>query len=151
MPDGSVGIFAASPNLYGDITISDAKSQALIDKARTTDKTYQIFAIPAPYIKNAQGQTLKEDVNYKLAGDTLTLEARNLNNQHYPISIDPSAVITTTADFATGTDDGMIDYSTADQIGRSNISLGTVGATAQQTNAFTTARNYQTVSYTHLT
>ncbi len=144
LPDGSVGIFAANPNLYGDIKISDAKSQALIDKARTTAKDYLIFAIPAPNIKNAKGQTLKEDVNYKLAGDTLTLEARNLDNQHYPISIDPSVVMTTTADFATGSDDGMIDYSTANQIGRSNVSLGTVGATVQQTNAFTTPRYQHT-------
>ena len=145
LPDGSVGIFAANPNLYGNIQINDAKSQALIDKARTTDKTYLLFAIPAPYIKNAQGQTLKEDVSFKLAGDTLTLEARNLTNQKYPISIDPSAVVTTTADFATNYyDDGMIDYSTANQIGRSAVSLGSVGTTTQQTNAFTTARNGHT-------
>jgi len=144
LPDGSVGIFAASPNLYGDITISDAKSQALIDKARTTDKSYQIFAIPAPYIKNAKGQTLKEDVNYKLAGNTLTLEARNLNNQHYPISIDPSAVITTTADFATGNNDGMIDYGTANQIGRSAVGLGTTGTYTTNTNYFSFPRSYHT-------
>ncbi|GEM_PF-1293066 len=144
LPDGSVGIFAANPNLYGNLQINDAASQALVDKARTADKTYQIFAIPAPYIKNAKGQTLKEDVNYKLAGNTLTLEARNLNNQHYPISIDPSVVTTTTADFVTGNDDGMIDYSTTNQIGRSAIGLGTVGTTTVQAAAFTTARNYHT-------
>ena len=148
MPDGSVGVFAASPNLYGDITISDAKSQALIDKARTIDKTYQIFAIPAPYIKNAKGQTLKEDVNYKLAGNTLTLEARNLENQHYPISIDPSAVVTTTADFLTGSDDGMIDYATADQIGRSAVSLGTTGTYTSNTNYFSIPRyGHTSVAY----
>ena len=143
LPDGSVGVFSANPALFGNLQISDAKSQALVDKARVGTKDYLLFAIPAPTIKNANGQTRKGDVIYKLAGNTLTLEARNLRNQHYPISIDPSVVITTTADFATGNDDGSIDYSTPNQIGRSNISLGTVGATVRQINAFTTPRYQQ--------
>ena len=145
LPDGSVGIYAASPYLYGNIQINDAKSQALIDKARTTDKNYQVFAIPAPVIKDALGHILQEDVSFKLSGDTLTLEARNLINKHYPISIDPSVVITTTADFATSySGDGMINYATAGQISRSTVGLGTVGATTGQAAAFTTARDAHT-------
>ncbi len=141
MPDGSVGIFAANPSLYGNLQVSDEKSQKLINKAKTTDKNYQIFTIPAPYIKNSKGQTLTEGVSFKLEGGTLTLEARNLTNQHYPISIDPSVVVTTTSNFRQGSDDGMVNYGIPNQIGRSDVSLGSVGATSQQTNAFTTARD----------
>lgn len=134
MPDGSVGIFAANPNLYGNLQISVPKSQSLVDKARTNDKSYEIFDIPAPFIKNAKGQTLSEDVSFKLVGDILTLTARNLTKQHYPISIDPSVVITTTADFATGTDDAVGQQ---DDIQHCPInSNGSIGACVRQTAAF---------------
>ncbi len=122
LPNGGVGIYSASPNLYGNLQISDAKSQALVDKARTTDKSYLAFVLPAPFIKDGRGVENREDVNFKLDGNTLTLQARNLINQHYPITLDPSVVVSSTADFQTSNfDDGMINYGTADQIGRSNV------------------------------
>jgi hypothetical protein len=40
---------------------------------------------------------------------TLTLEALNMLNKNYPLSIDPTITVTTTADFRQGTDDGMLD------------------------------------------
>ena len=143
--DGSIGIFASNPNLYGNLQASDPKDQALINKAKTTNHNYLLFVIPTPTIKDSTGKTTTVNVKFSLNDNTLTLTATNLDKQTYPISLDPSVTITTTADFTTNyADDGMIDYTTADQIGRNAVGLGTVGATTQQTNAFTTARSDHT-------
>ena len=143
LPNGGIGIFSANPSLFGDITISDAKSQALIDKARKTDRTNLAFVIPAPYIKDAKGIKNYEDVSFKLTGNTLTLEARNLTNKTYPVSIDPSVVVSTNSEFLTGSDDGTISYPGAGNISRSNISAGTIGAWTT-TTAIGLARGWHT-------
>ena len=143
LPNGSVGIFSSSPFLFGNLTVSDAKSQKLVDAARKTDRTNLAFVIPAPYIKDAKGFKNYEDVSFKLSGNTLTLEARNLTNKTYPLSLDPSVVVTTNADFLTGSDDGSISYPGAGNISRSNISAGTVGGWST-TTGFATARYLHT-------
>ncbi|HSH56085.1 MAG TPA: hypothetical protein VK983_04650, partial [Candidatus Limnocylindrales bacterium] len=117
MPDGAVGIFSANPYLFGNLQISDDKSKGLIEKARKNGKKEHLaFVLPAPYLIDAAKQKNYKDVSFKLEGDKLTLTARNLEHQKYPLSIDPSVVVTTTADFKGGSDEGMIDYGTADQI-----------------------------------
>ncbi len=141
LPDGSVGIFSASPYLYGNLQVSDPKDQQLVDKARKKDKTYQVFAIPAPYIIDGQNSIDTKGAVFKLEGSTLTLVVTGLKQRNYPISIDPSIIINTSSGFATGNDDGMIAYGQADQVTRANVSLGTVAAATDQANAFTTARN----------
>ncbi len=148
LPNGGIGLFSASPYLYDDLQVGDSMSQALVDKAKTNDKSYLAFELPAPYIKDSQGHTITEDVSFKLEGNTLTLEARDLTNQHYPISIDPTVVVTTTADFRGGYDDGSIDYSGSGQISRGAISTGSVGSNSSQLAAFTSARTKpNTVAY----
>ncbi len=136
--DGSVGIYSANPLLSGsNLQIGDAKSQALIDNARQNGaKASLVYMIPAPYIKDSQGNLSTQDVRFSLNGNVLTLTATNLTSsgKHYPLSIDPTLVTTTTADFRTGVDDGNIDYSTADEIDRGNISLGKVGTWAYTHN-----------------
>ncbi len=149
LPDGSVGIYSADPTLYGNLQISDAKSRKLVDAARARgDKSALKYVLPKPYIKSLDSKKQYGDVSFKLDGDILTLEAHNLLSKTYPLSIDPSVVVTTTADFRSGFDDGMIDYSTAGQIGRSNISLGTVPSWATNTNPFATGRySHAAVAY----
>ncbi len=146
MPGGEVGIYSADPVLYGDIQITDAKSQALIDKARQNgERNFLVYEIPKPYITNARGNKNYDDLDFKLKNNILSLTARNLRNQTYPLSIDPTIVVTTTSDFQQNTGDtGNIDTATADQIGRGTIGSGAVGTTTQQAAAFTTARYYHT-------
>jgi hypothetical protein len=141
MPNGAVGIYSANPNLFGNIQASDSKSQQLLDKARkAAAKDYLVYEMPAPYITDANGEMNNSDVTFSLHGDVLTLTAKNLEHKTYPLSIDPTIVVTTTSDFKQGTDDGMINYASPDEIQRAGISGGSVGATTQQSNAFTTPR-----------
>jgi N-acetylneuraminic acid mutarotase len=84
--------------------------------------------------------------NYSLAGSTLTLHASGLAGLVSPVTIDPSIVVTTTADFMTGNNEGMISFDT-DAISRTNRSGGDVGGWTA-TNAFTTARSaHASVAY----
>ncbi|MEO8105670.1 MAG: kelch repeat-containing protein [Candidatus Saccharibacteria bacterium] len=141
LPNGSVGFYSANPNLFGNVQATDQADKDLLAAAQKNGRKDSLaFIIPSPYILDSRGHKNFQDVKYQLTGTTLTLTATNLRKQSYPLSIDPSVVVTTTADFAAGTDDGSIDYSTANQIGRGGITTGAVGATTQQTAAFTTAR-----------
>jgi len=144
MADGSVGIYSANPNLFGNIQVGDQKSQALLDKARKNGtKDTLAFVLPAPFIKTMDRKTDFSHTKFSLTkNNILTLTATSLKKFSYPISIDPSVVVTTTGDFQKGYDDGMIDYGnlTANAITRNNISGGAVGAASAQT--FTTNREY---------
>ncbi|HSX17282.1 MAG TPA: hypothetical protein VLH86_04225, partial [Patescibacteria group bacterium] len=130
MGNGSVGIYSANAGLFGNVQVGDQKSQALLDKARKNgQKDTLAFVLPAPFIKSMDGRTNYQDAKFGLKGNILTLTATNLQKQTYPLSIDPSTVVvTSTSDFRTGFDDGMIDYTTtANQITRSGISGGATG------------------------
>jgi hypothetical protein len=141
LPDGSVGMYSANQYLYGSLQVADEKSQKLVDNARKSgQKDSLVFVLPRPFMVDASGKKNYEDVSYELKGDVLTLEARNLRHQRYPLSIDPTIAVTTTADFRTGADDGMIDYGTANQINRSAVNNGVAGVYTTNTNYFTTPR-----------
>ena len=133
LPDGGVGIYAADNILSGDITISDKKSQDLIDNARKNSaKTTLVFQLPKPFMIDQRGIKNYEDLTYKLNGSTLSLEVRNLLSQKYPINIDPTIVVTTTSDFRQGVGDSSnTDYTTADQISfKNNNSTGALNTWA---------------------
>ncbi|HSX17250.1 MAG TPA: hypothetical protein VLH86_04065, partial [Patescibacteria group bacterium] len=142
LPSGAVGIYSANPDLFGNIQVGDSKSQTLLDKARKNGaKDTLAFALPAPVIKTTTGKTDYGHTKFSLKDNILTLTATELKKLSYPLSIDPSVVVTTTNDFRTGYDDGMIDYTTtADQITRANISGGAVGSVAN-TYSFTAGRS----------
>ena len=130
LPDGGVGIYSADSSLYDNIQVGDQKSQELIDKARKKgERNVLTFEIPKPYIVNLNDQKNYEDVSYKLDGSTLILEAKNLKNQQYPLSIDPTIIVTTTTDFQTASGNtNNTDFGTSGQINRSVIGSGGVGA-----------------------
>jgi hypothetical protein len=134
LPDGSVGVYSANPLFYSsNLTVGDQKSQELIDNAKKVGaKDTLAYVLPRPYFKDADGKISNDDVSFSLKDDTLTLKAVNLESKKYPLSIDPTIVVTSTTlspSFRTGYDDGNIDYTTtADEIDRGNISLGTMGA-----------------------
>lgn len=150
LPDGGVGIYSADPTLYGNLQISDQKSQELIDKARTNAaKNSLVFELPKPFILDANNETNYEDVVYELEGKTLTLKAKNLKNQAYPLTIDPTVTVTTTSDFQQKTGDtGNTEYGTDGEIRRAIADNGAVGATTQLNSAFTAARyGHASVAY----
>ncbi|HSX37169.1 MAG TPA: hypothetical protein VLG13_03615, partial [Patescibacteria group bacterium] len=129
LPSGAVGIYSANPELFGNIQVGDSKSQALLDKVRKNgQKDTLAFVLPGPVIKTANGTTDYSHAKFSLSHNILTLTANSLQHLSYPLSIDPSVVVTTTNDFRTGYDNGMIDYTTtADQITRAGISGGATG------------------------
>ena len=161
LPDGGVGIYAADNILSGDITISDKKSQDLIDNARKNSaKTVLVFQLPKPFMIDQRGVKNYEDLTYRLNGNTLSLEVRNLLSQKYPINIDPTIVVTTTSDFRQGVGDSSnTDYTTANQItftnSNSTSALNTWAYTHDSLNdggsflsGFTTGRNgHASVAY----
>jgi hypothetical protein len=157
LPDGGVGIYSANPLLSSsNLQVSDAKSQALIDKAKKNGKKDTlVYIIPAPFITESNGTKTANNVKFNLNDSTLTLTANNLDSSsiHYPISIDPTVVVTTTADFATGYDDGNIDYSSADEIDRAGIGTGLVNAwhytSLSADNGTSYSNGFMTARYSH--
>ncbi len=151
LPDGGIGIYSANSYLFGNISTSDDKDQQLIDNARKNGKKDNlVFVLPTPYIIDGQGHKNYEDVSFSLKDGILTLEARNLKNKHYPLTIDPTVVVTSTADFQTGTDTGMVDYGTSGQINRATLlNSGDNDTFSAASNAsFTTARrDHTSVAY----
>ena len=146
-PGGGLGIYSADPAYFGNISFGSADDQARVMAARNEGKKdHLVFALPAPVIhqtgKLGQG-TAKAD--FSLDGNTLSVKAGNLSGLGYPVSIDPSVVITSSTDFQTGnSEDGAIDYSTAGQIQRkqqtgANLGVSGTGNYAA-TTSFTTAR-----------
>ncbi len=124
--NGAIGIYSASPTLFGNITTSTPADEALIQKAREKGaKDTLVFGIPAPVItKSADDKTAKPTARFELRGSQLTVVAEHLSGMKQPFSIDPSVVITSTSDFATGNNEGNINFSTANQIGRGGLTGG---------------------------
>ncbi|HET7320083.1 MAG TPA: hypothetical protein VFI84_00680 [Candidatus Saccharimonadales bacterium] len=146
LPNGAIGIYSADSMLFGNVQASDAKDQALIDKARKNgQKTNLAFVIPAPYVTDTNGQKDYQNIKFNLNGNVLKLTVRGMKVRTYPLSIDPTLVVTTTADFLTGMDDdGMIDWTTSGQINRNDLGYGMPITLVQQTSAFTTSRQGNT-------
>ncbi|OYW86535.1 hypothetical protein B7Z17_00150, partial [Candidatus Saccharibacteria bacterium 32-49-10] len=151
LPDGGVGIYSADPTLYGDLQISDQKSQELVDKARkNAKKNTLVFELPKPFILDANNKQVYAGVSYSLTGDdqTLTLTANNLKQQAYPLSIDPTITITTTSDFRQKTGDtGNVDFGTDGEIRRGATGNGTVGTWNTTTSIATGRSGHTSVAY----
>lgn len=127
--DGGLGVYSADPSLFGNISYGSDADKAAVMKARQDgEKNHLVFGIPAPVIKQTgkAGQgSAKAD--FFLDGDTLTVKAAGLQNLTYPVSIDPSVVITSSSDFAAGNNEGNIDFPSA-QISRGGLTGGSVGS-----------------------
>jgi hypothetical protein len=140
LSDGSVGIYSADPALFGEISASTPEDQQKVEDARkNAAKDFLVFGLPAPVIHQAgsAAAVTTAKAHFELSGTTLRVKASGLSeNLNYPVSVDPSIVVSTTADFAKGNNEGNIDFSTADQINRGGLTGGTTGAWAT-TTAFT--------------
>ena len=126
---GAIGIYSADPSLFGNMSYGSDSDRAAVEKARVAgDKTYLVFGLPKPVVKDTKGNTVGS-ARYELNGDKLTVVAEGLSKASGPVTIDPSVVVTSTSDFQTGgNNESMIDFSTAGQINRGGLTGGTIGS-----------------------
>jgi hypothetical protein len=116
--DGSVGFYSATPELYGDISYGSGNDFEMVRKARVAaPKTYLMFRIPAPTIRQT-GRPGAVKARFALEHHQLSVIVNGLKAGGYPLSIDPTFLITSTSDFVLGSIDDNIDLSVADQVGR---------------------------------
>jgi hypothetical protein len=140
MPDGTVGIYSADPALFGSITFSTPEDQKRVETARENGaKTYLMYQIPAPVIKQSgSGSYDGVRAHFKLSGNSLTVVAQGLAAARYPLSIDPSFVVTTSSDFNLGRVEDNITVTTPNgtdgQINRAAITGGLTDAWASTSN-----------------
>ncbi len=146
--EGAIGIYAANPSLYGNITYGNDSDRQAVEKAReTAAKDYLVFGLPAPVIKDTKGRRVAS-AHFELKGTTLKVVAEGLRSTKGPVTIDPSVIVTSSSDFQTaGNDEGNIDFATSGQLSRASLTGGSVG-TWTGGSTFTTARSSQgTVAY----
>ena len=149
--DGGIGIYSADPSLYKISSYGSGSDIEKIKSARLSgEKTNLVFALPPPYVKQMNGKTDGQvRSRYILSHDTkyLTVDVSGLaSGLSYPLTIDPSVVITSSSDFLSGNNEGNIDYPT-DKITAGGLTGGSTG-TWSTTNSLATARSYfSTVSY----
>ena len=123
---GEIGIYSADRALFGNITFSDAADKAGVMKARlVSPKTHLAFIIPPPVITQSGKTHPQVDAHFQLRGNIITVVMPQLSALGYPISIDPSVVITSSAAFATGNTDDNISYP-SNEITRGQLSGGTI-------------------------
>lgn len=121
--DGSLGVYSPNPTLFGTIGATQDREK-ILSARQSAPKDHLLFVLPAPVIVEKGGNKASAAARFVLAGDTLTVKATQLQHLSYPLSIDPSVVVTSSSDFATGSGDS-IDYSTDGQVGRTGLRAGT--------------------------
>lgn len=123
--DGSLGVFSPDPVLFGNISYGGGQDkEKILSAQKTAAKDHLLFVLPAPVIVEAGGNASKAPARFSLEGSVLSVKASGLADLHYPLSIDPSVVVTSSSDFATGTGDN-ISYDT-DQISRGKVTGGAI-------------------------
>lgn len=152
---GNLGIYSVDPSVSSAIAGALQNRASSTDTARLKDvqengtKDFLTYLIPAPTIlqsgNHPKGHAAK--AIYKLNGNQLTVETAGLQQLVYPISIDPTVVVTSTSDFITGNNEENISFD-AGAISRAPISGGTIGAWASTTSLATAApTNHASVAY----
>jgi len=139
--DGSIGIYGPHETLSGNIKIGDEKTAYLIAKAREhSPKSRLLYRFPAPVLVDAAGTKHANLARYELWRDCLVVRTEEaIRDLEYPISIDPTIVVSTTSEFnSIGNLEGMVSTA-GDRVTRSPASTGRVG-TWVGTTAFTTGR-----------
>ncbi len=130
MDDGGLGIYSADPSLFGNISYgSDADREKVMSARESGVKNYLVFGIPAPVIKETTNTT-NATAKFILSSDnkTLSVLTTNLHKATYPISVDPTVVITSTSDFTNGNNEGNINFASAGEISGFQQTGGSIGA-----------------------
>jgi hypothetical protein len=116
--------------------------QSLSLKRQRASKDNLLYIIPSPVIIDSRSIKHKNIAYYTLEKSILTLHANGVGYFPAPVSIDPSIIVTTTADFMTGNHEGMISFD-VDSISRAVPSGGSIGNWIA-TTSFTTPRYLHT-------
>jgi N-acetylneuraminic acid mutarotase len=151
---GNLGVYSVDPALTSAVAGNLAGGSLSTDTARLKDiqengtKDHLAYLIPAPTIKQSgdSPSVHKAKAKYELKNNILTVHTDGLETLTYPISIDPTVVVTSTADFGTGNNEGMIQYDT-DIISRAYASGGSVGTWATTTALSTPTVRHASVAY----
>ena len=144
---GNILIYGPNAILSSFIQTGDEKSAELILKARRrAPKDNLLYIIPAPVVIDGSGIKHKSIAHYTLDKSILTLHAEGLSSLPSPVSIDPSIVVTTTADFLTGNNEGMISFD-VDAISRAVPSGGSIGNWTATTSFTPTCYSFASVAY----
>lgn len=126
LDDGGLGIYSVDPTLLGNITYGSDADREKIESARINgEKNHLVFGIPAPVIKESN------DGNHALAkflltGNTLTVYATGLHGARYPLSIDPTVVVTSIADFEEGKNEDSIEFTQTGELNRFELTGGSL-------------------------
>lgn len=137
VPDGSgeLGIYSADPSLF--TATGDSTDMAKLQSAQqTAPKTNLLFVLPAPVLASSTHQLGSSNVHFSLdnSGTVLTVTADNLQTAGYPLTVDPSVVVTSTSDWETNVGESdNISYATPNEIGRQTVSGGNFGTWATTT------------------
>lgn len=138
LDDGSLGIYSADPALYSNITFGSEADRELIDKVKAkSEKTHLVFVIPKPVIVAENGNIGEAVATFKYDRESkiLNVKSYNLLSIEGMFSIDPTTVITTTADFISGNDEGNIDFTVSNALNTATFSGGKVGSWTNQTSS----------------
>ena len=145
MPGGNIGIYSASPYLFGNISYGSAKDQALVAKARlNAAKTNLVFVLPAPEITDNDGMAptnVQQQTKFSLKGDILTLTASDLGGIHGPISIDPSVIDASASSFGQGNNESDISFANS-SISEAGLSGGGLAGNTNSCGASWCASTY---------
>lgn len=144
---GNVLIYGPNTVLSGFIQTGDEKSASLVLKARKqTPKDNLLYIIPAPVVIDGEGHTYINKAHFSLKKSVLTIHAEGLAYLPLPVIIDPSIVVTTTADFLKGNNEGMISFD-VDAISRAVPSGGSIGNWTATTSFSTGRFGHTSVAY----
>lgn len=145
LDSGALGIYSADPALYGSIQYGSSDDEELVRKVREqSEKTHLAFTVPAPYVVGLDDEGRPERMSmssrFVLSDDKKVLSVvtegfGETTTADYPLSIDPSVTVTSTADFTDGgnDEDNNLTFGT-DQISRDQLTGGAIGSWSTTTS-----------------
>ena len=143
MSGGNLGIYSASPALFGNISYgSPTDEQKVLEARQKSVKDNLVFVLPAPQIITTDGQmsvNSTQHIKLTLTGDIVTVTASGLGDIFGPISIDPSVIVASASNFMiNGNNEGDITFnSTNNQIIEAGLTGGNLtGPTCTGTLAY---------------
>ncbi|HEY4964098.1 MAG TPA: hypothetical protein VIH90_05375 [Candidatus Saccharimonadales bacterium] len=139
MPSGAIGVFSANPVLFGNISYGSNADRSKVSAAREkAQKTYLEFVLMPPTISSSNGSNGPAKSQFALSGTTVTVKATGLKGLSYPVSIDPSVVVSSASTFG-GNNESNVN-NTGTSISTNYITGGYVNSWASATGAITTPR-----------
>jgi len=109
--DGSLGVYGSDLPLNGNVATATDSDAALLEKVRqNAKKTKRMFSIPAPVVLEANKKPSQAKSHFELNGNTLKVATTNLQQAHFPVSIDPTVYIDSAAKLMRGNNETNVDF-----------------------------------------